>query len=70
IETYNGFVNIPEDYLPDDANIYMEEELLKFAYGHRPLSEYDQFVETLNNTFGFAAYCDQAIETIAAVLGQ
>ncbi len=48
----------------------MEEELLKFAYGHRPLSEYDQFVETLNNTFGFAAYCDQAIETIAAVLGQ
>jgi len=49
IEVYTGFVPEPENVVIDHR--YEEEELIKFMYGQRPLSEFDAFVETINNQY-------------------
>lgn len=69
IETYTGFVVIPEGYSLDDANNYITEELMKFAYGYRSLDEYPDFLDTLNTAFGFEEYYNQGIEAISAFVG-
>jgi len=60
IEALNGFVDIPEGYNPADATRYYEEEIIKFIYGERPLSEYEDFVATLESTFNYQAMLDAA----------
>lgn len=50
---YNPLVIPPEGYNPVDANTYALEEIIKFAYGERPLDEWDAFLETLRTTFGY-----------------
>jgi putative aldouronate transport system substrate-binding protein len=60
IEGLNGFVDYPSGYNPGDASRYIEEELTKFIYGKRPLSEYDSFSKTLEGTMNYKAYLDAA----------
>jgi putative aldouronate transport system substrate-binding protein len=66
-ETLNGFVELPEGYNPADAERFAEEELVKFAYGDRPLEEYDAFLETLNTTFNYSVYMDAANEQLTTL---
>lgn len=58
IMAYNGVVDIPNDYNPADAERYFSEEIIKFLYGKRPLSEYDAFLETLDTQFKYKVYRD------------
>jgi len=47
ISTYNGFVSIPQGMNMQDLIKYEQEEVVKFMFGKRPLSEYDKFIEVL-----------------------
>lgn len=67
LETLNGFVELPEGYNPADAQRYAQEELVKFAYGDRPLDEYGDFVETLLTTFNYETYLTAAEEQLRAL---
>jgi len=60
IQALNGFVDYPNGYNAADANRYIEEELAKFIYGKRPLSEYDSFLKTLETSMNYKAYMDAA----------
>ncbi|MDF2667882.1 MAG: transporter substrate-binding protein [Paenibacillus sp.] len=60
IEVYNGLLNLPEGYSPADANRYIEEEMAKFAYGKRPISEYNDFLKRLEDTFKYKLMVDSA----------
>lgn len=64
IEVLNGFVSYPEGYNPADANRYLEEEFTKFIYGQRPISEYDDFLKTMETTMNYKLYVDSAIEQL------
>ncbi|MDR6551931.1 extracellular solute-binding protein [Paenibacillus qinlingensis] len=64
IEVLNGFVDFPNGYNAADANRYIEEELSKFIYGKRPLSEYDSFIKTLEGSMNYKAYLDAAEKRI------
>jgi putative aldouronate transport system substrate-binding protein len=65
IHALNGFVDFPAGYNQADAVRFTQEELVKFLYGKRPLSEYDAFVKTLQETFNYKAYLDEAQKTIS-----
>ncbi|WP_010267969.1 extracellular solute-binding protein [Paenibacillus senegalensis] len=67
LEVLNGFVDFPEGYNPADANRYLEEEFTKFIYGTRPLSEYDDFLNTMDTTMNYKLYVDSAIEQLKAL---
>ncbi|MFD0679769.1 MULTISPECIES: extracellular solute-binding protein [unclassified Paenibacillus] len=60
IQALNGFVDYPNGYNAADATRYIEEELAKFIYGKRPLSEYDSFLKTLETSMNYKAYLDAA----------
>lgn len=60
IQTYNALVTIPETVTYSDIARYSEEEVTKFIYGQRSLDEWDQFADTLYNTYNLQAYLDQA----------
>src|SRR5690606_15200379 len=60
LEILNGFLDFPADYNPADANRYIEEEFAKFIYGKRPISEYDDFLNTLETSFKFKVWLDSA----------
>ncbi|MFC3797972.1 extracellular solute-binding protein [Cohnella sp. GCM10012308] len=67
IQTLNGFVDLPEDYVASDADRYIKEELAKFAYGQRDLGEYDKFLKTLETTMKYKLFMDAAQEQLAAL---
>lgn len=67
IEALNGFVDNPEGYNPADANRYMEEEIAKFIYDKRPLTEYDDFIKTLETSMNYKALVDSAMEQLKAL---
>ncbi|RAV23364.1 ABC transporter substrate-binding protein [Paenibacillus contaminans] len=50
----------PEGFNKADADRYTKEELVKFVYGKRPLSEYPAFLKTLEETFKYKLYVDSA----------
>lgn len=60
IDAYNNFVEIPAARNQSDLIRYVDEETVRFMYGRRPLSEFNDFVSTLYKTYGLAEY-----ETIA-----
>ncbi|OPH50120.1 ABC transporter substrate-binding protein [Paenibacillus ferrarius] len=60
IDGLAGFVDLPNGYNAADANRYMQEELYKFVYGKRPMSEYDSFLKTLEGTMNYKLYLDAA----------
>ncbi|OXM87838.1 extracellular solute-binding protein [Paenibacillus rigui] len=60
IQALNGFVDYPAGYNAADANRFIEEELAKFIFGKKPLSEYDNFLKTLESSMNYKAYMDGA----------
>lgn len=64
LEALNGFVDFPNGYNAADANRYIEEELSKFIYGKRPLTEYDTFLKTLEGSMNYKAYLEAAEKRI------
>ncbi|MBB6695534.1 extracellular solute-binding protein [Cohnella xylanilytica] len=64
IETLDGFVLSPAGYNPADANRFIEEEMIKFAFGKNDLANYDKFLETLEKTFKYKTYVDSATEQL------
>ncbi|WP_284646646.1 extracellular solute-binding protein [Paenibacillus silviterrae] len=50
----------PAGYNAADADRYAKEELVKFVYGKRPLSEYPAFLKTLEDTFKYKLLLDEA----------
>ncbi len=67
IEIMDNGIDKPAGYNHADAARYMEEETLKFIYGNRDLAEYDDFVKTLNTTFGYDKYKQAATEQLRAL---
>lgn len=67
IEVLNGFLSYPEGYNPADANRYLEEEFTKFVYGQRPISEYDDFLKTMETTMNYKLYVESATEQLQAL---
>lgn len=59
-EIYNSAVQPPENFHKIDMDNYIQDNIIKFIYGQRPISEYDQFIEELNKTFDFARYLESA----------
>ncbi|MFD0960770.1 extracellular solute-binding protein [Paenibacillus chungangensis] len=65
IEALNGFIDNPEGYNPADADRYIEEELAKFIYDKRSLSEYDDFLKTLETTMNYQLLLESAKAQLA-----
>lgn len=64
IQVLNGYIDAPEGYNPSDATRYIQEETLKFAFGKRPISEYDNFLQTLEKTMNYKIYLDTATKQL------
>jgi putative aldouronate transport system substrate-binding protein len=60
IEGLNGFVDYPDGFTASDVQTYVEQEIVKFLYGQRPISQYNDFINTLNTLYNFKAYMDAA----------
>ncbi|WP_168120442.1 extracellular solute-binding protein [Paenibacillus sp. HB172176] len=58
IHTLNGFVDNPEGYNSADATRYIEEELAKFLFDKRPLSQYDDFLKTLEQSMNYKQFVE------------
>ncbi|MCQ6560744.1 hypothetical protein NNL21_18815 [Paenibacillus mendelii] len=43
---YDGFVSVPEGVNVTDKIKYEKEEMIKFVYGKRPVSEFGDFIQT------------------------
>ncbi|MOA37608.1 hypothetical protein D3C78_1592160 [compost metagenome] len=67
IQGLNGFIDNPEGYLSSDADRYIEEEFAKFIYNKRPISEYDDFIKTLETTMNYKMFHDSAFEQLKAL---
>jgi len=61
---YNNGVEAPEGFYLEDFNKYVNEELTKFIYGKRPISEYKDFLSELDKTFGYQEYMKSAAEQL------
>ncbi|MBZ9535813.1 extracellular solute-binding protein [Cytobacillus oceanisediminis] len=64
IEALNGFIDTPKGYNSADANRFAEEEMIKFVYGKRPLSEYGDFLQILESNFNYQMMLDKAQEQL------
>ncbi|GIQ64193.1 hypothetical protein PACILC2_27610 [Paenibacillus cisolokensis] len=64
IKTLDSSIVPPTGFNKADADRYAEEELVKFVYGKRPLSEYGDFLKTLETTFKYNLYVDEAMKQI------
>jgi len=58
LDRYNNFLKIPDGVNAGDKSAYESEEITKFIYGKRPLSEFDDFVKTLYDTYQLQLYID------------
>lgn len=67
IKTYNGLVSNPAGVVADDKNRYELEEITKFMFGKRPLSEYAQFTDTLNKTYQLPLYVQEADKALKSL---
>ena len=64
INSYNNFVEIPEARNQTDLTRYVDEETVRFLYGRRGLSEFNDFVATLYESYGLSEYEDIATENL------
>lgn len=64
---YNGFIDTPQTVNLADAQRFMNDELLKFVFGKAPMSEYDKFLSTLDNTYGYKQYVEEANKQLKAL---
>ncbi len=62
--TYEGAVVAPEGFHAEDMGTYINENMIAFIFGTRPISEYDQFLEELRTTFEFDRYMESAEEQL------
>lgn len=60
IKVLSGFVDLPAGYNKADAERFIDEEFVKFLYGKNPISEYDNFLKKLEDTFKYKLLLDQA----------
>ncbi|KRF10132.1 hypothetical protein ASG89_00920 [Paenibacillus sp. Soil766] len=60
LKVYDAFIELPPGFNAVDANRYIMEETFKFIYDKRPLSEYDDFVHTLEKTYRYDLYMEAA----------
>lgn len=64
ISVYNNFASIPAGVNPVDKMKFEEEEMVKFVYGRRPLSEMDEFIQTLRGTYALDLYIDETTKAL------
>jgi putative aldouronate transport system substrate-binding protein len=64
IKSFDSSVIPPTDFNKADADRYAEEEMIKFVSGKRPISEYNDFIKTLETTFKYKAYVDAGAKQI------
>jgi putative aldouronate transport system substrate-binding protein len=67
MQVLNGFVTNPDGYKMVEANDYMNQQLLDFAFGRRSLSEYDMFLEELDTSYDYKALRDTAHKQLTAL---
>ncbi|MDF2653295.1 MAG: transporter substrate-binding protein [Paenibacillus sp.] len=60
LKVLDAFIELPPGFNAADANRYIMEETFKFIYDKRPLSEYDDFVHTLEKTYHYELYMESA----------
>lgn len=60
ISVYSNFVSTPEGLNPADKGKYEEEEMIKFIFGKRPISDMDAFIQTLKDTYQLDKYLEEA----------
>lgn len=60
LKVYDAFIELPLGFNATDVNRYIMEETFKFIYDKRPISEYDDFVHTLENTYHYDLYMEAA----------
>jgi len=52
---------------PADKKKYEEEEIIKFIYGRRNISEFEDFIQTLRNTYQLDRYIETAEKDLRAL---
>ena len=57
---YNSLVVPPEGYNAGDADRFASEQLARFIGGDRPLTEYQDFLDTLSGQFRYEEYVESA----------
>lgn len=60
ISAFNGYLDSPAGYNSADAERYFSEEIIKFLYNKRPISEYGDFLKTLDTQFNYKAFRESA----------
>lgn len=60
VEHYNNAIDVPEGIHKEDMDKYIQDNMIKFIYGKRPIKEYDQFIKELNTSYQFKDYMKSA----------
>lgn len=66
VTKYNAMLDVPDTIYLDDMNTYVNDQLLAFIKGDRPISEYRDFVNELYSVYDLQAYMDVATEQLTA----
>lgn len=64
IKAFDSSVIPPSDFNKADADRFAEEEMIKFVTGKRPITEYADFLKTLDTTFKYKDYVDTGAKQI------
>ena len=62
ITIYNSLLTPPKGYIAAEANTFIQENLVAFITGNKPLSQYPAFLNTLKTTFKYQQYIDAAAQ--------
>lgn len=57
---YDKTITVPETYYLDDLNTYVNDQMIAFLKGERPISEYDAFIDELYSIYDLQTYMDIA----------
>ena len=63
---YNGNVVCPDDYNLADLDAYINEQMIQFIKGERPLDQYDAFIKELYDAYDFQTWLDICEEQLQA----
>ncbi len=67
VTKYNDTLDIPDTFYYDDMNTYVNDQLLAFVKGDRPISEYRDFIQELYDVYDMQTYLDLATEQLTAM---
>lgn len=62
--TYDTMISPPDGFNQADAERFAEDQIVQFLTGARPVSEYQDFVDTLNGQFGYSQLFDAAVQQL------